>query len=143
MKLLLCTCRCVPCRDLKMDNTLLDDLDPPRIKLCDFGFAKWWTDKPCMNTITGEGLLHSGAIARSSCTVSNKHACCCTACKMHASQCRQQLSVVFWHMFVKLQAPSAMGCQGKAPAAISRTTWFSLIYSCTDLVFFPEVPGFC
>jgi serine/threonine protein kinase len=40
-------------RDLKMDNTLLDDLDPPRIKLCDFGFAKWWTDKPCMNTITG------------------------------------------------------------------------------------------
>lgn len=36
-----------------MDNTLLDDNDPPRVKLCDFGFAKWWTDKPCMNTITG------------------------------------------------------------------------------------------
>lgn len=36
-----------------MDNTLLDDNDPPRIKLCDFGFAKWWTDKPCMQTITG------------------------------------------------------------------------------------------
>lgn len=36
-----------------MDNTLLDDNDPPRIKLCDFGFAKWWTDKPCMCTITG------------------------------------------------------------------------------------------
>jgi serine/threonine protein kinase len=43
-----------PHRDLKMDNTLLDDNDPPRIKLCDFGFAKWWTDKPCMSTITGE-----------------------------------------------------------------------------------------
>lgn len=40
-------------RDLKMDNTLLDDNDPPRVKLCDFGFAKWWTDKPCMCTITG------------------------------------------------------------------------------------------
>lgn len=41
------------CRDLKMDNTLLDDNDPPRIKLCDFGFAKWWTDFPQMSTITG------------------------------------------------------------------------------------------
>lgn len=48
------------CRDLKMDNTLLDDLDPPRIKLCDFGFAKWWTDRPCMNTITGVEGLQSG-----------------------------------------------------------------------------------
>jgi serine/threonine protein kinase len=48
----------VPCRDLKMDNTLLDDNDPPRVKLCDFGFAKWWTDKPCMNTITGTQSTH-------------------------------------------------------------------------------------
>ncbi|WIA40085.1 hypothetical protein OEZ86_013498 [Tetradesmus obliquus] len=40
-------------RDLKMDNTLLDDHDPPRIKLCDFGFAKWWTQEPQMTTITG------------------------------------------------------------------------------------------
>lgn len=38
-----------------MDNTLLDDHDPPRIKLCDFGFAKWWDEKPNMHTITGEG----------------------------------------------------------------------------------------
>jgi serine/threonine protein kinase len=29
-------------RDLKMDNTLLDSSDPPRVKLCDFGFANWW-----------------------------------------------------------------------------------------------------
>ncbi|KAF8062957.1 SAPK1 [Scenedesmus sp. PABB004] len=40
-------------RDLKMDNTLLDDQDPPRIKLCDFGFAKWWSQEPHMSTITG------------------------------------------------------------------------------------------
>jgi serine/threonine protein kinase len=40
-----------------MDNTLLDDQDPPRIKLCDFGFAKWWTQEPHMTTITGEGLM--------------------------------------------------------------------------------------
>jgi len=29
-------------RDLKMDNTLIDSSDPPRVKLCDFGFANWW-----------------------------------------------------------------------------------------------------
>lgn len=40
-------------RDLKMDNTLLDDHDPPRIKLCDFGFARNWNDQPEMTTITG------------------------------------------------------------------------------------------
>lgn len=28
------------CRDLKLDNTLLDGSHPPRVKLCDFGFAK-------------------------------------------------------------------------------------------------------
>lgn len=27
-------------RDLKLDNALLTDHDPPRLKLCDFGFAK-------------------------------------------------------------------------------------------------------
>jgi serine/threonine-protein kinase SRK2 len=30
------------CRDLKLDNTILDGNDPPRLKLCDFGFAKGW-----------------------------------------------------------------------------------------------------
>ena len=30
------------CRDLKLDNTLLDDSNPPMLKLCDFGFAKTW-----------------------------------------------------------------------------------------------------
>ncbi|KAI8463270.1 MAG: hypothetical protein J3K34DRAFT_444516 [Monoraphidium minutum] len=37
-----------------MDNTLLDDHDPPRIKLCDFGFARnWMGPQPHMTTITG------------------------------------------------------------------------------------------
>lgn len=31
-----------PCRDLKLDNTLLDNHSPPWLKLCDFGFAKHW-----------------------------------------------------------------------------------------------------
>ena len=29
-------------RDLKLDNALLDDDFPPRLKLCDFGFARAW-----------------------------------------------------------------------------------------------------
>ncbi|KAK9916167.1 hypothetical protein WJX75_009636 [Coccomyxa subellipsoidea] len=29
-------------RDLKLDNTLLSDDEPPLIKLCDFGFARQW-----------------------------------------------------------------------------------------------------
>ncbi len=29
-------------RDLKLDNTLLDEHDPAWLKLCDFGFAKHW-----------------------------------------------------------------------------------------------------
>ncbi len=37
-------------RDLKLDNTLLDDHDPPRIKLCDFGFAKNWSEEAHMFT---------------------------------------------------------------------------------------------
>ncbi|KAI8469214.1 MAG: kinase-like domain-containing protein [Monoraphidium minutum] len=40
-------------RDLKMDNTLLDDHDPPRVMLCDFGFARHWMGEPQMTTITG------------------------------------------------------------------------------------------
>ncbi|GAB4821080.1 hypothetical protein N2152v2_008126 [Parachlorella kessleri] len=29
-------------RDIKLDNTLLDGCDPPRVKLCDFQFARYW-----------------------------------------------------------------------------------------------------
>ena len=33
---------CLPGRDLKLDNTLLSDDEPPLLKLCDFGFARQW-----------------------------------------------------------------------------------------------------
>ncbi|KAI8468136.1 MAG: kinase-like domain-containing protein [Monoraphidium minutum] len=38
-------------RDLKLDNTLLDDHQPPRLKLCDFGFAKGWATNSNMDTM--------------------------------------------------------------------------------------------
>ena len=31
-------------RDLKLDNTLLSDDNPPLLKLCDFGFARKWDE---------------------------------------------------------------------------------------------------
>lgn len=40
-------------RDLKLDNTLLDGSRPPRVKLCDFGFAKDF--KPGENMLTNIG----------------------------------------------------------------------------------------
>mmetsp|Transcript_8420 Transcript_8420/g.24143 ORF Transcript_8420/g.24143 Transcript_8420/m.24143 type:complete len:466 (-) Transcript_8420:426-1823(-) len=44
-------------RDLKLDNTLLTDDDPPHIKLADFGFAKSWgaggNEEANMHTILG------------------------------------------------------------------------------------------
>lgn len=48
-----CHQHCVAHRDLKLDNTLLDDSNPPTIKLCDFGFAKTWTDDANMYTHIG------------------------------------------------------------------------------------------
>ena len=48
-----CHQHCVAHRDLKLDNTLLDDANPPTIKLCDFGFAKTWTDDANMYTHIG------------------------------------------------------------------------------------------
>lgn len=38
-------------RDLKLDNTILDHRDPPRLKLCDFGFAKAWSANSNMDTM--------------------------------------------------------------------------------------------
>lgn len=35
-----CHSKNVAHRDLKLDNTLLDEHDPPIVKICDFGFAK-------------------------------------------------------------------------------------------------------
>ena len=55
-----CHLHCVAHRDLKLDNTLLDDSNPPVIKLCDFGFAKTWTDDANMYT-------HIGCVQLSNC----------------------------------------------------------------------------
>lgn len=40
-------------RDLKLDNTLISDDEPPRIKLCDFGFARGWENTSNMSTVIG------------------------------------------------------------------------------------------
>ncbi len=42
-------------RDLKLDNTLLTDGNPPMIKLCDFGFAKRWENNEEANMHTHIG----------------------------------------------------------------------------------------
>lgn len=33
------------CRDLKLDNTLMDGQKPPFLKICDFGFARHFDQK--------------------------------------------------------------------------------------------------
>jgi len=43
------------CRDLKLDNTLLTDTQPPTLKLCDFGFARGWTQDAESNMYTHIG----------------------------------------------------------------------------------------
>ena len=42
-------------RDLKLDNVVLMDTMPPRIKLCDFGFAKNWGEEANSNMYTQIG----------------------------------------------------------------------------------------
>lgn len=46
-------------RDLKLDNTLLDDSKPPVIKICDFGFAKTWSEEANMFTQIGTPVYMS------------------------------------------------------------------------------------
>jgi serine/threonine-protein kinase SRK2 len=46
-------------RDLKLDNTLLDDSSPPVIKICDFGFAKTWSEEANMYTQIGTPVYMS------------------------------------------------------------------------------------
>eukprot|EP00798_Chlamydomonas_sp_ICE-L_P019999 gene19999-26712_t len=47
-------------RDLKLDNIVLDGSRPPRIKVCDFGFAKNWDADNCnMNTQIGTPVYMS------------------------------------------------------------------------------------
>jgi serine/threonine-protein kinase SRK2 len=45
------SCCCCCCSDLKLDNTILDHRNPPRLKLCDFGFAKAWAANSNMDTM--------------------------------------------------------------------------------------------
>ena len=40
-------------RDLKLDNTLLTEHNPPHIKLCDFGFARGWGEDSKFTTVIG------------------------------------------------------------------------------------------
>lgn len=40
-------------RDLKLDNTLLTDDEPPMLKLCDFGFSREWSADAFMYTHIG------------------------------------------------------------------------------------------
>lgn len=46
-------------RDLKLDNTLLDSSKPPVIKICDFGFAKTWSEEANMFTQIGTPVYMS------------------------------------------------------------------------------------
>lgn len=46
-------------RDLKLDNTLLDSSNPPIIKICDFGFAKTWSEEANMFTQIGTPVYMS------------------------------------------------------------------------------------
>jgi len=54
-----CHVHCVAHRDLKLDNTLLDSSDPPIIKICDFGFAKTWSEEANMFTQIGTPVYMS------------------------------------------------------------------------------------
>lgn len=46
-------------RDLKLDNIVLDGSRPPRIKVCDFGFAKNWDEEANMFTQIGTPVYMS------------------------------------------------------------------------------------
>ncbi|KAL6779334.1 SNRK2I [Auxenochlorella protothecoides x Auxenochlorella symbiontica] len=52
-------------RDLKLDNTLLDSSDPPIIKICDFGFAKSWSEEANMFTQIGTPVYMSPELINS------------------------------------------------------------------------------
>lgn len=52
-------------RDLKLDNIVLDKSNPPRIKLCDFGFAKNWDEQSNMFTQIGTPVYMSPQVISS------------------------------------------------------------------------------
>eukprot|EP00887_Chlorella_sp_A99_P003726 scaffold7.g3726.t1 len=60
-----CHRHCVAHRDLKLDNTLLDNSDPPIIKICDFGFAKTWSEEANMFTQIGTPVYMSPELINS------------------------------------------------------------------------------
>lgn len=51
-----CHKRNVAHRDLKLDNTLLNQKDPPYVKICDFGFAKLMGPNSTMTTGLGTAV---------------------------------------------------------------------------------------
>lgn len=60
-----CHEHCVAHRDLKLDNTLLDGSDPPVLKICDFGFAKTWSEDANMYTHIGTPVYMSPELINS------------------------------------------------------------------------------
>lgn len=60
-----CHSHCVAHRDLKLDNTLLDSGDPPVLKICDFGFAKTWSEEANMFTQIGTPVYMSPELINS------------------------------------------------------------------------------
>ncbi|KAL6745635.1 kinase-like domain-containing protein [Haematococcus lacustris] len=52
-------------RDIKLDNIVLDRSNPPRIKLCDFGFAKNWEGQSNMFTQIGTPVYMSPQVINS------------------------------------------------------------------------------
>ncbi|CAK0779486.1 hypothetical protein CVIRNUC_004786 [Coccomyxa viridis] len=52
-------------RDLKLDNTLLSDDNPPLLKLCDFGFARQWEGQSQMFTHIGTPVYMSPELINS------------------------------------------------------------------------------
>jgi len=46
-------------RDLKLDNTLVDENDPPLVKICDFGFSKIFGSKSKMHSQIGTPVYMS------------------------------------------------------------------------------------
>lgn len=60
-----CHSHCVAHRDLKLDNTLLDSHEPPVLKICDFGFAKTWSEEANMFTQIGTPVYMSPELINS------------------------------------------------------------------------------
>src|SRR6185312_15025773 len=67
-------------RDLKLDNTLLDASNPPIIKICDFGFAKTWSEEANMFTQIGTPVYMSPEL------INTKNAKGCAECSRQSAR---------------------------------------------------------